>query len=205
MNITDWIEEISRAYEAMGKGLTVEKREAFLFADPNIDTDVDLDSVIPGIQGIVDEFVEVIYQHFFRKVVHGETFGPISRVEERLGKSLEENYGVSEGPFLSMAKTYWTFKFEVHDLVPEYKDVVIYQLLANFEISIAGTFFPTEGPISGPSIKQRKEAQRRFLERLAPEIDIERFLAENPMLRSQSGCLGGGMRLVFAAFVRLFC
>ena len=203
MDMNHWIEEISSAYEAMGKNLTPEKREALLFADPNISPNVDPNSVIPGIQEITNEFIEVIHHHFFRRVVNGETFGPISRIEERFGRSLEENYGVSEGPFLNMAKTYWTYKIEIGDLFPEHRDVVLYQFLSDFELNIASVFFPTGGPASGPSRNQRKEAQSRFLERLAPEIDIERFFSDNPMLRSRSGCFGG-MMLVFATLVRFF-
>ena len=153
------------------------------------------------------EFIEVINGYFFKKAAHGETFGPLSRIEERFGKSLEENYGLSEGPFINVAKTYWTYKLELGDLSAEYSNVVLYTFLSEFEVNIASVFFPTQGPVGGPSVSQRKEMQRQLLQRFAPEIDIERFLSENPALRDKSGCFGTiilTFLLVSRAFVFFF-
>ena len=130
-------------------------------------------------------------RYFWRNVIDGATFGDVARVKEKFGKTLEENYGLSSGPFLDLAHTYWTYKIEVQDLVPEYHDKWISQALQAVEINIAEVFFPTPGPIVIPA-KQRRQAQREYLKEFAPTFDIERFLAESPILQvdKRGGCLG---------------
>jgi hypothetical protein len=52
-------------------------------------------------------------REFWRRVCAREVFGDTKRIEDEFGRSLEDNYSVKSGPFLDVAKTYWTiFKRE---------------------------------------------------------------------------------------------
>lgn len=183
MNVQDWEREITAAFDGQGKAYTAELRELMLSSpDPATKDDVKFTVV---------EVTNVMQRYFWKKAVAGETFGNVERITKEFGKSLEENYGLSSGPFLDVARTYWTYQIEVRDLFPEYRDKWISQALKAVEIKVRELFFPTPGPITIPA-KTRSAAQREFLEDFAPTIDIERFLTENPILRaeSNSGCLG---------------
>jgi len=135
---------------------------------------------------IATEALEVMYDVFFRKAARGETFGDLIRVKERFGNSIEENYDLSSGPFINFAKTYWTYKLELKDLFPTHNKLILSRILNEIEMTIASVFFPMPGPIKIP-VKKRKEKQRELLQEFAPEIDIERFLDENPILKADQG------------------
>lgn len=127
----------------------------------------------------------ILTKYFFIKVFLGEPFGATERIKKEFGKSLEEKYGLQTGAFLNMAKTYWTYRLEVDDLFPNYHNLVLTRILKNIETNISGLFFPTPGIIEIP-LKQRMEAQRQLLNKLAPQIDVEQFLADNPMFKRRS-------------------
>jgi len=184
MNIDQWIHQVSEAYQSVGLPFSSNKK-ALLLAEFSEESTQEQ-------KEIVVEALDVMIRFFFRKASRGETFGSLSRIKERFGQSLEENYGMSSGPFINMAKTYWTYKLEVGDLFPEYHNLALSQVLGKLEMDIVSVFFPTPGPMKIP-VSQRRESQRQLLQEFAPEIDIERFLSDNPILRAeagQRGCLG---------------
>lgn len=110
MNIDQWLLQVSQAYQLAGKQLSPDKKACLL---------APLSENITELQKeILAEVYDIMIRFFFSKASHGETFGSISRIKERFGSSLEENYGLSSGPFIDMAKTYWTYKIEVKDLFP---------------------------------------------------------------------------------------
>ena len=53
---------------------------------------------------------------FYRMATNGSLFGSLKRIRETFGFTLEQNYALTEGPFIKMARTYWIFKLEVEDL-----------------------------------------------------------------------------------------
>ena len=177
MNIDQWISCISEAYEITGKIFSLSRKEKLL-GKLSVD-DLNKDKAI-------EETGEIITRYFFRKATRGETFGSISRIKEKFGKSVEENYGLSSGPFINMAKTYWTYKIEVQDLFPKCHNFLLSQVLLKIEGDIASVFFPTPGP-AVIWVRQRREMQRQLLEQYAPEIDIENFLENNPLLGTCPG------------------
>jgi hypothetical protein len=74
------------------------------------------------------------------------------------------------------------------------------KVLSNVPLHIASVFFPTPGALKMP-LTLRKTKQRQLLQEYAPEIDIERFLSENPILRveaSRKGCFGSIMIVVLS-------
>lgn len=183
MNIEQWINCVSESYQKLGKQFTLEKSK-FLLSDisPNL-TETQRE--------MLAEALDVMTRFFYLKAARGETFGPVTRIKEKFGGSVEENYGLSTGPFIDLAKTYWTYKIEVKDLFPDHHETVLSQLLLKIEIDTAGLFFPTPGVSMPNSI--RKMTQRKYLQEYAPSMDIERFFSENPMLNATSGrggCLG---------------
>lgn len=174
MNLEHWKSHLHQAYDLLGRSLTHEKETLLTSDQTQIDTD--------QAKEVRGEAFEVMLRYFFQMASNGETFGSLSRVKERFGLSLEENYGLSEGPFIDMAKTYWTFKLELTELRENHRNSHLYQIFQQVELDIASVFFPTPGPAEIPA-EVRREKQREILEELAPNIDIERFLSENPIMR----------------------
>lgn len=184
MDADQWVLEISKAYQSIGLAFPSTKKTSLLKKLSEKSTKAQKE--------VIEEALDVMTRYFFKKASSGETFGHLSRIKEQFGRSLEENYGLTSGPFLDMAKTYWTYKLEVQDLFPEYHNLGLSQILLKLETTIASLFFPTPGPVIIPA-SERKEAQRQILQEYAPTIDIERFLSENPILQSSTGrggCLG---------------
>ena len=175
MNLREWEAEIEKAFKSQGAEYTPELRE-MMHSPTRLETKAQDTQVAVHVTNAMGRY-------FWRKVIDGATFGDVARVKEKFGKTLEENYGLSSGPFLDLAHTYWTYKTEVQDLFPEYHNKWISQALQAVEINIAQLFFPTPGPIAIPA-KQRRQAQREYLKEFAPAFDIERFLAENPILQA---------------------
>lgn len=140
----------------------------------------------PQEKGLGADIMIAMEREFWRRVCTRETFGDPKRVVQQFGHSLEDNYGASSGPFLDVAKVYWTFKLEMGDILPEYFDTWIGQALIAVEFRIAQLFFPTPGPISMPK-RLRKKAQREYLQTAAPTFQIDRYLEENPMLKGWFG------------------
>jgi len=88
-----------------------------------------------------------------------------------------------------MARTYWTFKIEIEDLYEKDSDLLIWQILYKVERNIGSLFFPLFFPIPGPghaSVRKRAKTQKSQLEFFAPNMDINRFIYENPILDYES-------------------
>lgn len=182
-----WSARLSAAYKEAQLTLSPEK-ERSLFKEP----------LSPEQEQLAEETFKVLMRYFFSKASCGEPFGPLHRIRERFGRSLEENYGLTEGPFMDLAKTYWTFKLEVQDLVKDDPYMGLSEILKDIEVSVASVFFPTPGPHTIP-LEERVEKQREMLSTLAPKMDIERFFAESPLLKPKHG-FGQGKRIVPLTF-----
>lgn len=150
------------------------------------------------------DIVQIFTRFFFKKAVRGDTFCSLEKVKSEFGKTLEQNYGLSSGPFINLAKTYWTFRLQLdEDQYRQPKDnmPLFFSILRTVEMNIAGVFFPTGGPAT-------KVQQRQILEEFAPEIDIERFLSENPILKWESSRQGSFLKPRFVpitvGFLKLF-
>ncbi len=202
MNIEQWISCIAEAYETAGEAFSPPKKEMLLEELPEDSPNIDLATrlgieagVTPkpleiqdeSLNDVIDDTKELVTRYFFKKVTLRETFGPITRVEQKFGHSLEANYGISSGPFIDMAKTYWTYQLEVRDLFPKYYNLVLAQVLVQVEQQdIGSVFFPFPGPIIH-WVRGRRETQRELLEQYAPEMDIDAFLDNNPLLGTSKG------------------
>jgi hypothetical protein len=199
MNIDQWIRQVSEAYKSAGLELSNSKRSILLSDIKSLEGDTPSKEILSEVSHIMIHF-------FFKKATHDQTFGPLSRVKERFGKSVEENYGMSQGPFMKMANAYWTYKLEVNDLFPANHNLALSQVLLTVENDIASVFFPTPGPMEIP-VSRRREAQRQLLKEFAPEVDIDKFLSENPILRANEskggGCFGIAILMVVILFIFL--
>jgi hypothetical protein len=140
----------------------------------------------PEAKGLGADMMIAMERELWRRACARQTFGDPNRVTQRFGRSLQENYGVGNGPFLDVANAYWTFKLEMQDILPNYYDTWLGQALIAVEFRIAQLFFPTPGPISMPK-RLRKKAQREYLQEAAPNFAIEQYLKENPMLKGWFG------------------
>jgi len=139
-------------------------------------------------QDIMD-IVQIMTRYIFKIAENGYTFCPLDKIKSMSGKTIEENYGVSSGYFYNLAKTYWTFRLELDEqslqlIQKRTATPLFFMILRTVETTISGSFFPTGGSVS-------EENQRMILKEFAPEINIEKYISENPMLRGQKGgCLG---------------
>jgi len=201
MNIDGWISCISEAYEITGGTVSPRIKEILLRELPEDDLNLD-EATRAGLEAgvfakgivledeslndVIEETRELVTRHFFKKFVLRETFGPLRKVEERFETSLEGNYQVSGCPFIDMAKVYWTYKLELGELFPKYHSLVLSQILLQVERDIGSVFFPTPGP-SILWVRQRRERQRQLIEKYAPQIDIDAFLENNPILGTSKG------------------
>jgi len=216
MNIEQWIFYISEAYKEARETLSPRKKEMLLGELPEDSSSLDQPTrlgmeagVIPkpleiqdeSLNDVIDETKELVIRYFFKKVTLGETFGSITRVEQKFGHSLEANYDISTGPFIDMAKTYWTYQLEVKDLFPKYHNLVLAQVLLEVESRIGSVFFPFPGAII-LWVRQRRETQRELLEEYAPEMDINAFLGNNPFLGTSKGRIA---KTVFSEKVWVRC
>lgn len=177
MDIASWENEISAAFRSQGKEYTPELRELMFSV---LDAATKEQDKIRAV-----EVTNAMQRYFWKKVVEGKTFGNVARIEQRLGKSVEDNYGLSSGPFIDLARAYWTYQIEVNDLFPEYSDKWISQALMAVEIKVRELFFPTPGPVRILA-KMRRAAQNECLQYFAPELDIKQFLDENPIVREDT-------------------
>jgi len=182
MNIEQWISCICEAYKTAGETFSPRKKKMLSEELPEDNVSINQDT-----KDIINETMELVIRYFFKKVTLGETFGSIARVEQTFGHSLEANYDISSGPFIDMAKTYWTYDVEISDLLPEYANLVLSQVLLEVRGRIIGSlFFPHPGPII-LWVRGRRETQRELLEEFAPEMDIDAFLGNNPLLGTSKG------------------
>ncbi|MBC8179577.1 hypothetical protein H8E88_00490 [candidate division KSB1 bacterium] len=146
------------------------------------------------------KIVQVFTRYFFKKALKGETFCDPSKIKKEFGKTLEQHYNVSSGPFLNFAYTYWTFRFQLdEDQYTKLKEHVplFFPILRTAEMNIAGSFFPSGGHVSA-------ENQRQILNEYAPEINIERFLSDNPLISRKSGCLGSVLFLLLLTIILIW-
>jgi hypothetical protein len=130
-----------------------------------------------------EEFREILYKEFFKRVCKRYGFGKENRIRERFKRTLLENYRISDGPFIDMARTYWTFKLEVEDLFPQHNNIILPQLLKSVDFEIGGLFFPTPGP-DKPPLELRIKTQEMILETYAPNFNRKAFFKSNPILNN---------------------
>jgi len=133
---------------------------------------------------MIKEAMGVMLAFFYKQIDDEYSFGDIKRISDSgsLGKTIEEIYSISEGPFLKLAETYWTFKIEVLDLIDKHLLCPLSQILIQIEASFASTFFPLMKPIR-PDLTEIYEAQQYFLTKYTNKFKIKRFLSESPVLK----------------------
>ncbi len=201
MNLNQWLDCIAEAYKKNGKSFSSPIKEILLKELPETDQNVDIidrDAMRTGViwipfaiedesqNAVIEETKELMIQHFFDKFIRSETFGPISKVNNYFGQTVEDNYELEGSPFIDMAKTYWTFKLELQELFPQYNNLIVSQILLRVENFIGSIFFPYPGPII-LWVRGRREKQKQLIEQYAPEVDIDSFLDNNPLLGTLDG------------------
>ena len=130
----------------------------------------------------IGEIYENILKGFFHCAAKGLTFVPEEIITEEHGRSIEQNYPEASNEFLKFAKTYWTLKILVDNLIKSGKiDCLGVHFLGKLELVIGPLFFPFPGPIE-ISPKMREKDQREFLKASGANIDIEKFIEGNPIL-----------------------
>jgi hypothetical protein len=194
MNANQWVTQFSIAFAAKGATLSDSSRRFLLSPLPERRTHAQIETIAKA--------KTMMTALLFQRANGGSVFGELARVQHQFGRTLEENYGLTSGPFLAFARAFWTFKIEVNDLLPDHLDLLLTQVLMAVEEEVAGVFFPTPGPFLIPAEK-RREAQRLFLAEYAPDFDVDRFLDESPILqpelrRQKTGCLGLALALALA-------
>ena len=132
------------------------------------------------------QIVQVFTRFIFKKALMGETFCDPSKIRKEFGETLEQRYNVTPGHYLNFAYTYWTLRLQLDEdqnRQPKEHVPLFFPILRTAEMNISGSFFPSGGQVSA-------ENQKQILREYAPEINIEKFLSDNPLLAKKSGCLG---------------
>ena len=197
MTIQQWLRHFEKAYalpyrndvgtdQWVSRKFTQEEK-TFLLQEYSQD-------LVSAQQQHVLEVVQIFTRYFFRQALNGDTFGHIEKVRLEFGKTLEEQYGLQNGPFLNLAKTYWTFRLELDQdqYSPSNKYTpLLFPILRTVEMNISGTFFPTPGPKT-MSVAQRAMRHEQILKEFAPQIDAKRLISESPILKMEAsrGCFG---------------
>lgn len=150
-------------------------------------------------QSTFESIDEYVTRGFYQTAAVGGTFADVGAIKQYYGRSLEENYPEAGPAFLKFAYSFWTLQLVVRGPGFDPRRSLAEAMLSQLEGNIASVFFPTPGP-SSINYKLRKEEQRRLLTLLCPQIDIEDFIAKNPILlrdkaSKRSGC---AMFLLFA-------
>jgi len=130
----------------------------------------------------IGEIYENVLKGFFYCAAKGLIFIPEEIIIERHGRSVEQNYPEASNEFLKFAKTYWTLKILVDNLIKSGEiDCLEDHFLGKLEQVIGPLFFPFPGPmIISPS--KREKDQREFIKASGANINIERFIEGNPIL-----------------------
>jgi hypothetical protein len=185
MKIDDWLNCVELAVTQAGHS-TDESTRKFL-QDPLPET------MLPDHKMFFTSTHDAVFRMLFQKALVGGTFGPLERVREQFGQSVEENYGKSIGPFIQLARSYWTFKLEMGDLWEAHRETALYKILHKIEFDVAAAFFPSSQNAS-------KMSQKTLFSRYCPEMDVEAFFADNPYFGAGgSGCLGVVIAVTAAA------
>jgi len=191
MNAQQWLSELAEAYRDHGRDFTPELSSLLMSQKPTNPTEQQKQTLSLA--------TTILFGRILRRATEKSGFGPIEKVKSQFGRTLEENYGVSTGPFYDVARAYWTFKLEMDDIArpsvnPEVRNLAMTAVVHSAEMQFGSVFFPTPGPATMP-VKARELAQRQFLKSCAPEIDADRFVSDSPILQGRtsgrrSGCAG---------------
>jgi len=180
MDLDKWINTFEEALSFVGKPYTNIDKDFLLKEYSKEDSSDLMDDAL--------ELVDTYLRFFFHKATIGDIFGPLNVVELEFGQSIESRYGFSKGPFIDLAKCYWTFRFEIDKIEKKYWNLFFFQILRNVETKIAGIFFPAPGQDS-ISTQDVRHTQFKILQEYAPQININKFFAQIPKTK-KSGCLG---------------
>lgn len=95
MDLSEWEVEIEAAFKSQGDEYTPGLRGMIHGSAPLETNERDMQVSLL--------VLDTMQYYFWQKVVEGTTFGDVDRVKKKFGKTLEENYGLSSGPFLDLA------------------------------------------------------------------------------------------------------
>lgn len=140
----------------------------------------------------VQTLMHTAFDGFLDAAAKGDTFTDVGRIEERFGRTLQENYPEAGDTFLPFARAYWTFKLAVEDL-SHARGTGASNVLTEVEHVLQVLFFPTYGPAKIDPDKRERDQREMLAD--AEGIDVDQFMAENPILirdrqEQSSGCLG---------------
>lgn len=146
----------------------------------------------------VGEIHEAIFRGFFFCAAKGIALYPEEKVIEKFGNSIEGNYPEASEVFLKFAKTYWTLRVLVYDLIENDMEWIGAHLLGKLEQDIGPVFFPFPGP-KKISPSKREKFQRELLEEFGKDIDIEEFMQGNAILiRDRESSLWRRLKKMFS-------
>ncbi|MFH1798003.1 MAG: hypothetical protein ABH844_01480 [Candidatus Omnitrophota bacterium] len=141
------------------------------------------------------EIRDATFKGFFKCATIGEALYPEQRIIEKFGNSITDNYPEASQTFLKFAKTYWTLKVLIYDVMEKNIDWIGGRLLCELEKIIGPLFFPFSGPHK-ISPDRREETQRKFLAEFAPDINVEEFMRGNPILLRDKALSQKGRSLI---------
>ena len=146
----------------------------------------------------IGEIYEAVFCGFFHCAAKGIVLYPEKRVAEKFGNSIEDNYPEANEVFLKFARTYWTLRVLIYDLMEDNMEWIGAHLLGKLEQDIGPVFFPFPGPAKIAASK-REKTQREILQEVNADIDIEEFIKGNPILiRDRESSVWGKIKKNFS-------
>ena len=144
------------------------------------------------------EVYDAMFKGFFHCAAKGLVLDSEEKVAKRFGSSIEANYPEANEVFLKFARTYWTLRVLVYDLMDNDIEWIGDHLLGKLEQDIGPVFFPFPGPAKiAPS--KRERTQRKILQEVNADIDIEEFIKGNPtLIRDRGSSVWGKIKKFFS-------
>src|SRR5437879_4666943 len=94
-------------------------------------------------EDVVQTLLDSALTGFFKSAARGVPFTSEDGIKRRYGQTLRENYPEGSPAFLRFATSYWTLKLVLTDEPPKWRETLAGYLLANVELTVSGTFFPS--------------------------------------------------------------
>lgn len=150
-----------------------------------------------------------MWNGFFKCAAGGYEFVPESRIKEKFGRSLQENYPDAGDAFMRFARTFWTLKLVEIDLREHY-DLVLFKVISEMNNDYIGRVFFPNRPDSkvqmGSKMESREEIEREWIVKSGAPINVDEFLSGNPIIRDSKlaanrGCLGVVLALIISTII----
>ncbi|HUX01911.1 MAG: hypothetical protein WBD63_10100 [Phycisphaerae bacterium] len=156
--------------------ILVEAAGGTLGAAENILREPYTDETAKKHESLLTQLQETALAGFFHCASASVLFTDLDSIRGHYGRGLEDAYPGASPTFMSLARTYWTFKVCLIRCGPA--PAVCLTLLRGIDLTFAGVFFPTPGVFSQPKWL-RETTMRDLIGMSGANFDVEDYLRGN--------------------------